>query len=351
MKRFGAGKDMVMQDFGRQIRLLEGIAKFGHKIDFFVLDYKKRERKNLKLHGMNFYIRPYSLLEHFSFMKEINSLIKKEKYDYVFGTTDPLLGILGYNISRKFQIKHVYDMQDEYSCYSSYKIPFVRWLDRRAVIGSDIVITVSDSLKNYVKTFRKKTTCTIQNGINLESFKFDKKKSRKKLDLPEGKIIIYVGEISKFKGVDILVESFMEIRKLMPNAYLLLSGPIVDVGIRHEGIIYRKFPLRYEVAEALSTSDVAVLPNIRNKFSEYCFPYKLSEYMAAGIKIVATDIGDASLILADFKNSLCKPNDKYDMASKILKALSTSARPDYGSILKILEWKNISKKLMFIMRK
>ena len=34
MKRFGANKDMVMEDFGRQIRLFEKLAK-KHEIDFF----------------------------------------------------------------------------------------------------------------------------------------------------------------------------------------------------------------------------------------------------------------------------------------------------------------------------
>lgn len=351
MKRFGAGKDMVKGDYGRQVRLFENIAKLGHKIDFFVPDYKKGERKNVALHGMKFCIRPYSLLGHIIFMNELKSMAEKEKYDCIFGTTDPLLGIMGYYISRKYNIKYIYDMQDEYSSYASYRIPFVKWLDKKAVIGSDIVTTVSDSLKNYVKTFRKKPTYAIQNGINLEPFKAGRKKLRKKLNLPDGKIIIYVGEISRFKGVDILMDSFDEVRKLVPNAYLLLSGPVVDVDIKHEGVIYRKFPLRHEVIKALRASDAAVLPNIRNRFSEYCFPYKLAEYMAAGIPIVATDIGDASLVLSGFSDLLCRPGDKYDMAAKISKALSGNARPDYRKILKSLEWKTLSNKLLSIITK
>lgn len=351
MKRFGAGKDMVMQDFGRQIRLFENVAKAGHQVDFFVPDYRKCERKDMRLNGMNFYIRAYSLLGHFRFMNDLNSLIKKEEYDYIIGTTDPLLGILGFYISKKHGAKYIYDMQDEYSCYSSYKIPFVKWIDRKAVIGSDIVITVSDSLKKLVNYYRKKPTFTIQNGINLSSFKIKNKKNKKKLGLPDGKIIIYVGEISKFKGVDILVDAFNEAKKSFPNTFLLLSGPVTDVDIKKEGIIYRKLPLREQVIEALSIADVAVLPNIRNKFSEYCFPYKLSEYMAAGIPIVATEVGDASLILSDFRSSLCKPSDKYDMAAKISKLLLSSAKPDYSKILKNLEWRNLSKKLLKIIGK
>ena len=351
MKRFGAGKDMVMQDFGRQIRLFENIAKLGHQVDFFVPDYKKRERKDVLLHKMNFYIRPYSFLKHFTFMRELESLIEREKYDCIVGSSDPLLGILGQKISRKFKIRYVYEMQDEYSSYASYKIPFVRMIDRKAVADSDIVITVSDSLRKLLKIFRKKPTFTIQNGIDLKSFDISGKKNKKKLGLPDGKIISYVGEISKFKGVDILMEAFKEVRRIMPNSYLLLSGPVIDVDIRQEGIIYRKFPLRKEVIEGLQVSDVAVLPNIRNRFSEYCFPYKLSEYMAAGILIVATKVGDVALILSKLKDSLCEPGDKYDMAEKIIKALKSKGRRDYSKILKSLQWEALSSKLLAIIRK
>ena len=261
------------------------------------------------------------------------------------------MGILGYSISKKFKIRYVYDMQDEYSCYASYKLPFVKWLDRKAVADSDIVITVSDSLNKYVKSFRKKPIYTIQNGIELKSFRVERKNLRKKLGLPDGKIIIYIGEISKFKGVDILVDAFNEIRRLMPNTFLLLSGPVMDVDIKRGGIIYKKLPIRNEVVMALSASDAAVLPNVRNRFSEYCFPYKLAEYMAAGIPVVATNIGDASVILSKFKDCLCKPNDKYDMASKIMKVLSRNEKPHYSNILKNLEWKALSSKLLEIMKK
>jgi len=45
MKRFGANKDMVIQDFGRQIRLFENLKQ--HKIDFLCPDYTKKENKDI----------------------------------------------------------------------------------------------------------------------------------------------------------------------------------------------------------------------------------------------------------------------------------------------------------------
>jgi glycosyltransferase involved in cell wall biosynthesis len=353
MKRFGANKDMVMLNFGRQIKLFESLSKLGHKVEFFCPDYKKHENKNIRKHGIEYYIRPYRISRHFKFLQDLRDLIKKNRYDYIVGSTDPLLGILGYWYAKKFNIKHIYDMQDEYSCYDSYKLPFVKHLDRKTIKKSDIVLTVSESLNRYVKRFRKKPTCTIQNGIDLSAFKkIENKKAIEILKLPQGKIIIYIGEISKFKGVYILIKAFQEIKKTVPDSYLLISGTVSDnINVNQDSIIYKKYPKREDIILALNAADVAVLPNKKNIFSQYCFPYKLVEYMAAGIPIVATEMGDSAIMLSKFRNFICKPNDWQDMAEKLIYALKNNKKVNYSSLLRNLTWKGLSKKLNKIIAK
>tara|TARA_Y100000310_G_scaffold262419_1_gene272078 strand:- start:2656 stop:3744 length:1089 start_codon:yes stop_codon:yes gene_type:complete len=352
MKRFGANKDMVMQNFGRQVRLFESLSKLGRKIDFLCPDYKKFENKDIKRNKINFYIRPYSPLNHFQFIKILKNLIKKNKYDFIVSTTDPLIGILGYRYSKKFDVKHIYDMQDEYSSYDAYKIPFIKNLDKKAVKNSDIVITVSDSLNKYVKKNRKKPTYTIQNGIDLGLFKkIDKSSARKILKLPKGRIIVYTGEISRFKGVDILIHAFNKIRQKYPNTYLLLSGKInKNINIKQKNIIFREFPKREELALGINAADVAVVPNPKNKFTEYCFPYKLCEYMACNVPIVATNVGDVSVLLKKNHGSLCKPNDVEDLSEKIIAALKRKRKVNYRNDLRQFTWKKLSKKLDKIIR-
>ncbi|HLC50092.1 MAG TPA: glycosyltransferase family 4 protein [Candidatus Nanoarchaeia archaeon] len=346
MKRFGANKDMVLDNFGRQVRLFEELSKLGHKIDFFCPDYKKHERKNIKKNRINYYVRPYSLKLHFKFSEELKQLIKKNNYDIIVGSTDPLWGILGYRYSKKFNILHIYDMQDDYSSYESHKNPLVRHFDRIAVKNSELALTVSDSLNKNILKLRKKPTITIQNGFDAKDFsKTSKETARKKLKLPKGKIVIYAGEISKFKGVDVLVDAFAYVAKKIPGARLLLTGKIIDVDVKRKYVIYEQYPKRKDLMIALYAADAAVLPNIDNKFSRYCFPYKLVEYMAAGLPIVATKVGDAPLILSKYSKLLCDPNNKNDMAEKLIYTLKSRKKPDYRSVLKNLTWQNLAKKL------
>ena len=67
--------------------------------------------------------------------------------------------------------------------------------------------------------------------------------------------------------------------------------------------------------------------------------------MAAGLPIVATKVGDASSILSKHNKLLCEPNNKKDMAEKLIYALKSSKKPDYRNALKKLTWQNLAKKL------
>ena len=76
MKRFGTNKDLVMQNFGRQIRLFEQLQKLSHKIDFLCMDYKKFESRKVKIKNIVYYIEPFSLTKFSIFLKKLDFLLE-----------------------------------------------------------------------------------------------------------------------------------------------------------------------------------------------------------------------------------------------------------------------------------
>ncbi|MBI2647112.1 glycosyltransferase family 4 protein [Candidatus Woesearchaeota archaeon] len=285
MKRFGANKDMVMQNFGRQIRLFEQLAK-KHSIDFLCPDYVKKEEKIINRNGMRFFIKPFGFFSFFVFLSSLNSLVKKEKYEVIVATTEPLIGIASYYYSKKFKIPLIYELQDNFGIYDTYKIPFVKYFDENVIKNADVVIAVSESLKKKISKLRKKPIFVIQNGIDLRLFKvIDKLEARQKLKLPlNAKIIVYIGALEKLKGFDIMVNAFNKVRKKYPDSFLLLSGRIdKGINVNQKNIIFRGFPKREDVVLGINTADVAILPNPVNEFSKYCFPYKIVNQMTLAI--------------------------------------------------------------------
>ena len=347
MKRFGANKDMVLDNFGRQIRLFEPLAK-KHKIDFFCPDYTKKESKEITRNNIRYIIRPASLLKYINLYNSLKTTIKKEKYNIIVATTDPIIGILCYKISKKYNIPLVYDLQDNFESYSAYKLPFVRNMDRKVLKEADIVLSVSETLKEHISKIRKKPIYVINNGIELGLFKsINKKEVRKKLNLPlNSKIIVLIGHVEKLKGGLLLLEAFRIVRKTIPDSYLLISGKIESsINIKQGGIIFKEFPKREQVVLGINAGDVAVLPNPVNSFTKYCFPYKLVEYMACKVPIVATDIGDVSLVLKKYQGSLCRPNDANDLAEKLIAQLRKDGKVNYGEEVKSREWKKLANKV------
>lgn len=347
MKRFGTNRDLVMQNFGRQVRLFEQLQRLGHKIDFLCMDYRKFESRKVRIKNIDYYIEPFSLAKFSAFLKKIRLLLKNGRYNLVVPSTSPILGIIAYFYSRKYKVRMLYELQDSFDVYGEYKIPFARQLDRYVTKNCEDVVCVSQTLKKRIEKFRKKPVYVIENGIEKSLFRpLDKEKCRKKLRLPlDAKIIVYIGHITKLKGFDVLLAAFDKVRKEYPDACLLLSG-LVDrnINIKRKNVIFMDLPEREQVVMAINSADVAVNPDIKNAFTEYCFPYKIAEYMACKVPIVASEVGDVSILLKKYKGSLCKPNDTEDLSSKILEKLRHCRRVDYKN-LKSFEWKALGERL------
>ena len=347
--RYTATRDIIVEDFGRQIRLFSSLKKLGHDIYFFVADYKKNENKNLKLHGINVMIRPFGIFSFLSFIFGLRRLVKAKKYDFLISTSDPLWGILGSMILYKTKTDFVYDWHDNYETYKSYGIPFFARIDEVSMKKADIVLAVSNALKGKLSRERKHDIFVVQNGVDMDLFKpMGKMKCRQELGLPENaKIIVYAGSIQQRQGVDLLVNAFNELGKEIENLKLVVAGRFVEgqqgkINLDQEGIIHLSLS-QEKVAKLINAADVAVVPNRDDEFTRYCFPYKVVEYMACNTPIVATNLGDVGLLLKGFKDSLCKPDDEDDMCKKI-KIQLKKGKIDYRKRLKDFTWDSIAYK-------
>ncbi|HLG24631.1 MAG TPA: glycosyltransferase [Candidatus Nanoarchaeia archaeon] len=353
--RYTATRDIIGEDFGRQTRLFSAFLKLGNEVDFYVADYRKFEKKDLKLHGINVSIRAFGIFSFFSFYSELKKKIKSEKYDFVIGSGDPLWGVAGYILVKNTKSKFVYDLHDNYETYSSYRLPFFGFFEKIVLKNSDFVTTVSNSLKNKIKK-KRKNAFVIQNGVDLDLFKpINMMHCRESLKLPKkAKIVGYAGSIQRLQGVDILIEAVKQLREKDNNIFLAIAGRFYKDESRHfnlvqGGIIYLGTLSQDKVVKLVNACDVVVVPNPSNEFTKYCFPYKVIEYMACNRPIVATDVGDVSEVLKGFKNSLCKENDIEDIKKKI-KIQLNAKKINYRKKIMNNSWDKIAMQLEKVLK-
>ncbi len=353
--RYTATRDIINEDFGRQIRLFEALKKLGHEIDFFCIDYRKFESKNIKLHGINVLIRPFGAMHFFTFIKELNNALKNKKYDLVIATSDPLWGVFGHHFAKKYGVKFLYDLHDNYETYLTYRIPFFGFIDKMVMKKADVVTTVSDSLKRKISGIRKQNVFAVENGADLKLFKpKDKNISRKKLNLPlNAKIIAYAGTLQKMQGIHLLIEAFDSLKDDFEDLYLVLAGRIREVkgeelDLDRKGIIWLKELDQNGVVDLINAADVVVVPNTTNEFTKYCFPYKIVEYMACNAKIVATEVGDVADIAP--KESLCLADSAEALKDKIKEMLNSNKKSNYRKNAERYSWDKIAKKMDKVIR-
>ncbi len=326
--RYTATRDIIGEDFGRQTRLFAALKKRGHDVHFFCADYRKKERKDVLLHGIWVMIRPFGIISIFSFISELKKTVARGKYDALIATSDPLWGVVGRYVSKK-NVPFIYDLHDNYETYAMYSIPFFGLFEKNAIKKADAITTVSHTLKEFIAPLRDEMVFVIQNGVDTSIFKpMPRENCRRILKLPRGSpIIAYAGTLQRRQGADILLEAFRDLRKEMPTLTLALAGRFFGneekkLNLSQEGVRYFGGNLtQKEVAMLINAANVAVVPNREDSFTLFCFPYKVVEYMACNVPIVATDVGDVGRLLEPFKGSLCLSDNKESMKRAIKKQL------------------------------
>ncbi|MDV4343033.1 glycosyltransferase family 4 protein [Methanoculleus sp. YWC-01] len=170
---------------------------------------------------------------------------------------------------------------------------------------------------------------------------------------PEKKIVLFLGNLTLQKGPQILLNAMKIVQRRHPDACLVFSGSgplkedLIDATTRNGlngNVIFTDYIPRDVTSLYYQAADIFVLPS----FSE-AFPLTLLEAGAAGLPIVATNVGGVPDILHDGVNGLMsKTGDPEDLASKIATLLDNDElRAEMGKkgqmLVKQYSWEKIAE--------
>jgi len=138
--------------------------------------------------------------------------------------------------------------------------------------------------------------------------------------------ILYIGEVSRSKGVDVLVRAFAQVKARVPDAELLIAGktsadqPAIEELSRTLGtpdITFQGFVPEDELPTYYASATLMAFP------SRYGFGLSTLEAMACGTPVVAAAALDAPEFIAD-AGLLAKPGDVEDLAENLARLLTDS---------------------------
>ena len=180
------------------------------------------------------------------------------------------------------------------------------------------IFVISSLLDKKYRAYTKSNICILPNSADIGC-------ENKKQSFSSPFKITYAGTFAPKDGVKYLVKGFhLFIQKQNINAELLLIGK-GNADISTENIIKQNSHIKKlgyisdgELAEHIRNSDVLAMTRCNSEFANYGFPFKLSEYLATGNTVIATNVGDVTSYLTDKYTAYIIPPENSQAISDVL---------------------------------
>jgi len=210
-----------------------------------------------------------------------------------------------------------------------------RWMDRFLLRWRTAMIAVSEEVKRDVVANLRcppEKVRVLYNGIDLSEYGTAEPSPalRRELGVPEGaRVVVMLARLVEQKRHTRLLQALEAIRRELPPTRLLLVGDgklraALEAEVRRRGLddLVTFTGHRTDIPAILALADLSVLTSDREGFSN-----AIVESLAAGVPVVATDVGGNAEAIVDGESGLLvQPDDLPALAEGLRSLLRNEAR-------------------------
>lgn len=326
--------------------LLRGLSARGETVD--VVTYRQGEDRNypgVTLHRAKTpswlgTIEPgFSLKKLFAdawVFATARRLIALHKYDVIHADEEAVFLAMWFKLWHR--LPYVYDMDSSIAQQLVEKTPFLKpltfffnWCEAKAVRSALAVAPVCNALANLARHLGARHCVTLHDISQLPPVPSEPRESLRQLLGLQDLVLMYVGNLESYQGVDLLLDAFAQIPAHSIAMDLVIAGGTPDL-IRK----YQQKALRLEISsrthfigpwpsgrlgELLAQADILVAPRIRGINT----PMKVFPYLHSGRAVLVTDLPTHTQLLND---TICQlaPPEPAGMARAILELANNPER-------------------------
>jgi len=326
------------------------------------LDLSDQLISHINFQKSDFSIRAYKreLLRHF--------LENKPKILHIH---EPELLPLAKMVKRLFDTKVIYDVHED---YPSLIQTFSRWGKLIRIFQEKIWLRKEKQFLSWVDEIILASPAIINSGykengfipVVMENFPSGELIRMPDLSSERGNTIIYHGHLGPERGITELIKSMVTVSNTINDVTLSLFGSfrtrkyeektltLIDQLNLHDHVKWYGHVPHEEIWNHLARNAIGVIPFIDNPLTNLGTPTKLFEFMAAGCRIVASDLPPMQRYEVDGL-TLVKPGDVKSLADHLVKELTNETviklQVNQRKIVNEYNWEAISHRLVDVYKK
>jgi glycosyltransferase involved in cell wall biosynthesis len=192
--------------------------------------------------------------------------------------------------------------------------PFTEPVARAALRRADVVRTISRYTSELIRPLGREPAAVFPAYVDLSAFL-----ERESAPLPDRPVVLFVGVLERYKGVDVLAEAWPQVLACVPDAELhaVGDGPLAAT-VESLGVPWDRRLESSEVARALDESSLLVLPSRSEGL-----PRIVIEAFCRGRGVVGTRVGGVPDIVEDGTSGLLVPaEDPQALADALVRLLT-----------------------------
>ncbi|MFW5708803.1 MAG: glycosyltransferase family 4 protein [Chloroflexota bacterium] len=189
------------------------------------------------------------------------------------------------------------------------------WKEKRAIKGADTVFSVSQPLAILRRSMGTNRVMVSPNGTPVRHFAAARDKR------PHPPTLVYIGLLADGWLLAPVIDAMPRIRASIPDAQLLIIGygadrtrleaQVDDRGLTNCVTFTGRQPYT-ALPDLLRGADVALAILTDRPFNRYACHLKLREYIAAGLPVITSPIGDAAVLVEQSRTGILLTDDEPD---------------------------------------
>jgi len=313
--------------------LVESLSAAGYNIDLLTFsEGEDRDHPNLNIYRIGGLLKFSNIRPGFSVKKLVLDslmffhmlrLLLRNRYSVIHAVEESVF--LAMVLGVIFRTPFIYDMDsslvtqmtDKFPSLSALEKP-LRWIESLPILRARAVVPVCDALMNLALQHRSNgvyllkdislldKSCTLNSMTEIDNLT--------EIGDPNSGILLYVGNMEPYQGIDLLLESFaLAVRKKGSLKLIIIGGVVEDVnkyrtiasdlGIAENAHFLGPRPIKYLNAYCMQ-ANLLVSPRTHGENT----PMKVYSYLDSGVPVLATRLPTHTEVMTDKNSFLAEAN-------------------------------------------